>query len=680
MRSSATTASPEVRLPLRLARSRLVFHVPLLAVIGINILLGQVLLITHLKLLPREVVVLGLAGLVHAALLFFGIALALGIVTQVASKRISSAVWGFVAMASTVFWLDPFGYRWLDLHVNDTLMLLLWNLRGDFLVMKSKLRLLILGVLVLLALLAAATTFHRITSERMRLGRYHLPVVALGGALLASIIALGPVRFLIERYVSDTAQYAFRQAEWPLELVTPAKPSLLSIDDPSFSALPDESAVEERLRALGKERLAHRPNIFLFVVESLRADAISVEGTPNLARLELESLPIQSAQANGNCTHIAWFSLFNSSSPMSWSLLAKSPRHDGAIPLRALRRLGYQINVLSTPSLHYYDTDHVLFSHDLSLASVLVDQAELSAENPDAQPADLDRVVTTRLLRAMEQLDPESGHLYAVFLDSPHHDYFWGRDFRPRYEPYLDSINLLKTNYSEREIPLLKNRYLNAVSFVDSLLGEVFARLKERGLWENTIVIVTGDHGEEFMERGHLTHSSELNRFQTSIPLLFRIPERLESRSLSRSIPVASQVDVFPTILDVLGVGTQTAPLLWGTSLVGSSPPKFAVSARCTSFAPSQLVVFDGNEKLVLEFDGISSTNLAGRLRARRIRVVDVLDAQDESIATKRGDGRQLRGEAGSLLGDALQKLLKSPGEQAALPIPSPAGRNAPPP
>ena len=650
----------------------------MLAVIGINILLGQALLITHLpNLLPREAAVLGLAGLVHAAVLFFVIALTLGIVTQVASKRVSSVVWGFAATASTVFWLDPFGYRWLDLHVDDTLMLLLWNLRGDFLVMKSKLRLLILGVCVLLGLLGAATAFHRITSHRMRLGCYHVSVVAVAGALLTSIVALGPVRFLIKRYVSDTAQYAFRQAEWPLELVTPAKAPLFTIDDPRFSQLPDESVVEPRLRTLRSQRLEHHPNIFLFVVESLRADAISAEGTPILAQLRLESLPVQSAQANGNCTHIAWFSLFNSSSPMLWSLLAKAPQHEGAIPLRALRSLGYQINVLSTPSLHYFDTDHVLFSHDLSLANVLVDQAEIRIENPDSQPADLDRVVTTRLLRAIDWLNPESGQLYAVFLDSPHHDYYWGRDFRARYEPYLDSISLLKTNYSDREIPLLTNRYRNAVSFVDSLMGEIFGHLKERGLWDDAIVIVTGDHGEEFMERGHLTHSSELNRFQTSIPLLFRIPERLKPRGPSRPIPMASQVDVFPTVFDVLGVGNETAPLLWGASLVGSSPPKFAVSARCTSFAPSQLVVLDGNEKLLLEFDGISSTNFAGGLRARRLRVVDILDAQDESIATEKRDGLLLNADAGSLLGEALHKLLTSPGEQTALPIPSPAGRNA---
>jgi membrane-anchored protein YejM (alkaline phosphatase superfamily) len=655
---------------------RLAVHVPLLAVIGINALLGQVLLITHLpNLPPRELVVLGLAALVHASMLFFGIALVLGIVTRLASKRISATVWGFAAMASTLLWLDPFGYRWLDLHVDDTLMLLLWNLRGDFLVMKSKLRLLVLGVLVLLALLGAAIAFHRLTSERMKLGRYHVSVAALAGALLASIIALGPVRFLIKRYVSDTTQYSFRQAEWPLELVTPAKPPLFSLDNPSFSPPPDESVVEARLRALAKTRLTHHPNIFLFVVESLRADAISAEGTPNLAQLKLESLPVQSAEANGNCTHIAWFSLFNSSSPMSWSLLAKAPRHDGAVPLRALRSLGYQIDVLSTPSLHYYDTDHVLFSNDLSLASVLVDQAQLRTEEPDALPADLDRMVTTRLLRATDWLNPESGQFYAIFLDAPHHDYSWGRGFQPRYEPYLESISLLKTAYSDREIPLIKNRYLNAVSFVDTLLGEVFAHLKERGLWDDSIVIVIGDHGEEFMERGHLTHSSELNRFQTSIPFLFRIPQHGNARRATQLIPVASQVDVFPTVFDLLGVGTETAPMLWGTSLVGPRPPKLAVSARCTSFAPRQLVVLDGTEKLVLEFDGISSTNLAGGLRARRLRVVDLLNAQDESIATKKQD--ELRLTAGSILSGALQRLLRGPGEQTERPMTSPVDRNA---
>ena len=660
------------------ARVRLALHLPLLGLIGVNVLLGQVLMLTHLpEVLPRELFVLFLSAVAHATALFLAISLLLGFVTSAAPGRVGAAIWGLATTVSMVFWLDSFGYRWLDLHIDDTLSLLFWNLRGDFLVMRSKLLLFGLGLLLVVAVLAAATVFHRATSRRFWWGHYPASPRAVGLGFLAALLLLVPTHLLMKHQVSDTVQFWFHQAEWPLDLVAPTKSALLTIDDPQFLPPPDAAVIEAKLRELRSTHLARRPNIFLFVVESLRGDAVSAEGAPNLFQLRNDSLPIMDGQANGNCTHIAWFSLLNSSSPMLWSLLAKSPERTGAVPLRALRALGYRISVLSTPSLHYFDTDHTLFSRDLSLADEIVDQATLMTGTPDAQPADLDRVVMDRLIGSLDAVKPDGGRFFSVFLDAPHHDYTWPRGFPAQYEPYLETINLFQTKYDESEIHLLKNRYRNSVYFTDSLLGEFFRALKDRGLWDDSIIIVVGDHGEEFMERGHLTHSSELNRFQTSITFMFRLPRGLQASVAPTSIRVASQVDVFPTLFDLLGVGAVMESLLWGTSLVGPRPPRFAISARCTSFAPKQVVILDGTEKILIEFDGIASTNFAHGLHARRLRVVDVLDDKDESIVVRGHVGERLSGQARSILGDALRKMLTTPVERTDLPIPLPDRRSA---
>jgi hypothetical protein len=657
-------------------RLRLALHLPLLGLIGLNIVVGQVLLLTHLpNVPPSEFLPLVLAALAQGALLFLAVSLVLGTLSSLTTGLLTSALWGLATTASTVFWLDSFGYRWLDLHIDETLTLLLWNLRGDFLVMRSKLLLVGVGLLFLLGLLAGATAFHRATSGRYWWGHHPVSAATVGLGLLGSGLALIPIRQLVKHRVSDTVQYWFHQAEWPVDLIRPARNAILTIDNPQFLPPPDAAFVESQLRKLRGTEPARRPNIFLFVVESLRADAVSSDGAPNLFRLQRESLPILDGQANGNCTHITWLSLFNSSSPMFWSLFAKSPDQSGAVPLRVLRALGYHVSVLSTPNLHYYDMDHVLFSRDLSLADVLVDQTSLSSANPGAEPADLDRVVMDRLLGSLDSLAPNSGRFFAVFLDAPHHDYTWGRGFPPKYEPYLESINLFKTHYGQSEVPLLKNRYRNSVYFVDSLLGEFLDKLKKQGLWDDSIIVVVGDHGEEFMERGHLTHGSELNRFQTSIGFVFRVPPALRSPS-PEPVKIASQVDIFPTLFDLLGVGTETECLLWGDSLVGPHPPRFAASARCTSFAPKQLVILDGTEKALLEFDGIASTNFAHGLYARRLRFVDVLDQKDESIMRQGLAGERLTDHLRSRFSDALPRLVTSPDERATLPTPSPARRS----
>ena len=346
-------------------------------------LAGQLLILTQPpRLLPREFLILVLAALAHGTGLFLTIFLLLGLLTSLTTRGVSALIWGLVTTASSMFWLDSFGYRWLDLHLDETLTLLLWNLRGDFLVMRSKLLFVGLGVLLLLSVFAAVTAFYRATAGRFSWGCYPVPVPTLGLCLFASVLALIPLKFLMTRQVSDTVQYWFHQAEWPIDFVAPAKTSLLTINDPQFLPPPDPSVIDAQLLRLRDAQLARRPNIFLFVVESLRADALSADGAPNLFQLQQEALHISDAEANGNCTHIAWFSLFNSSSPLFWSLLAKSPERSGAVPLRMLKALGYHVSVLSTPSLHYFDTDHVLFSHDLSLADVFVDQATLTPAVP----------------------------------------------------------------------------------------------------------------------------------------------------------------------------------------------------------------------------------------------------------------------------------------------------------
>jgi membrane-anchored protein YejM (alkaline phosphatase superfamily) len=669
--------SSQVGFRVAVPRLRLALHLPLLALIGLNILLGRIWLLTHLPKVPAaELAPLVLAGIAHGSVLFLAIALVLGILTSLTTGRLASLIWGVATAGTTVFWLDAFGYRWLDLHVDETLTLLAWNVRGDFLVMRSKLLLFGLGLLLLFGLFIGATAFHRATSQRSW-GRHQVSAPMLGLSLLVSILAaIVPIKALLEKRVSDTARYAFHQAEWPVDLITSPRRAILTIEHPRFQPPPDPSTLETQLRKLRGTQLARRPNIFLFVVESLRADAVSADGAPNLFQLRRDSLPILDGQANGNCTHIAWLSLFNSSSPLYWSLLAKSPERSGAVPLRVLRALGYRVSVLSTPNLHYFDMDRILFSGDLSLADVLVDQSALTSADLRAEPADLDRLVMDRLLDSVDSLTPDSGHFFTVFLDAPHHDYTWGRGFSPRYQPYLESVNLFKTHYAEDEIALLKNRYRNSVYFVDSLLGEFVERLKQRGLWEDSFIVVVGDHGEEFMERGHLTHSSELNRFQTSIALLIHIPPAFRSPSQT-PIQIASQVDVFPTLFDLLGVRHETECLLWGDSLVGPQPPRFAISARCSSFVPKQMVIMDGTRKVLLEFDGIASTNFAHGLHARRLRFVDLLDQQDRSLAAERGADARVTEDLRLGFAAALPKLLTNPDERANLPILGPDRRSA---
>jgi membrane-anchored protein YejM (alkaline phosphatase superfamily) len=96
-----------------------------------------------------------------------------------------------------------------------------------------------------------------------------------------------------------------------------------------------------------------------------------------------------------------------------------------------------------------------------------------------------------------------------MFFESPHASY----DFPPESvvkKPYLEDFNYLTTDPDSARV-LLKNRYLNACHHLDSQLERIFQYLEREGLLESTIVVVTGDHGEEFMDSGRWGHNSQFS-------------------------------------------------------------------------------------------------------------------------------------------------------------------------
>src|SRR6185436_5875330 len=89
-------------------------------------------------------------------------------------------------------------------------------------------------------------------------------------------------------------------------------------------------------------------------------------------------------------------------------------------------------------------------------------------------------------------------------------------------------------------------------AWLDSRLGELFARLDRLDLSDRTLVIITSDHGESLGEHGLYTHGSSLHEEQVRVPLILRLPGRLPA-GLVVSDGMASHVDLVPTILDLAG-------------------------------------------------------------------------------------------------------------------------------
>ena len=86
----------------------------------------------------------------------------------------------------------------------------------------------------------------------------------------------------------------------------------------------------------------------------------------------------------------------------------------------------------------------------------------------------------------------------------------------------------------------------------DDVFRDLMARLEALGLLEETILVLASDHGEEFLEHGHISHCRGVWDTVTHVPLAFRIPG-VDGRRLDTAV---ENVDIVPTLLDYLAIDT----------------------------------------------------------------------------------------------------------------------------
>jgi arylsulfatase A-like enzyme len=117
---------------------------------------------------------------------------------------------------------------------------------------------------------------------------------------------------------------------------------------------------------------------------------------------------------------------------------------------------------------------------------------------------------------------------------------------------------------TKRDLTHLVALYDEDITYMDHHLGQMLKALEGQGLLDNALVIITSDHGEEFLEHGGIEHGETLFDDQVHVPLIFwsrqELPQLVDTNGL------VSLVDVMPTILEVLGIAVPEG--LSGQSLV----------------------------------------------------------------------------------------------------------------
>lgn len=143
--------------------------------------------------------------------------------------------------------------------------------------------------------------------------------------------------------------------------------------------------------------------------------------------------------------------------------------------------------------------------------------------------------------------------------------------------------------------PLLNN-YLNSIHYQDRFVGKVIDMFKELGLYENTVFVLVGDHGEGFGEHQIFQHDNTIYEEGIRIPFLIHDPQRAGELVNGP----ANQLAVLPTIVDLLGFGLES-DATYKPSLV-SDQPQGPVVATCYARGKCTATL-DGDMKLIHHFD-----------------------------------------------------------------------------
>ena len=325
---------------------------------------------------------------------------------------------------------------------------------------------------------------------------------------------------------------------------------------------------------------SERPHVLLISIDTLRADHLGCYGygrdtSPWIDGLAARGVRFADATAQATATLTSHLSLFTSLLPPEFRITRDDPeswaQHLTRLTLpgrvvtltEALRDAGYRTAAFTDGALvspqyglgqgfeAYFDARVAEEEGIARRIDVLLDWVD---DEADDEPLFL-------FLHAFDVHDPYGAPAPFARSFSEHSS----EEFAARngFRPTVPMLRERRSRPSADELQEIRNLYDNGIRAVDAQLARLEAELTARGLWDELLVVVLSDHGEEFQEHGGWGHGPTVYRELVHVPLLMRFPgDRFAGRVVEQ--PVAL-LDLAPTLAEHLGL---VRPVDWrGRSL-----------------------------------------------------------------------------------------------------------------
>ena len=369
---------------------------------------------------------------------------------------------------------------------------------------------------------------------------------------------------------------------------------------------------------------SHRPNVFLFVVDSMRRDYLGaynpkVDFTPAMDAFARESIVLESAFTRYGATGL--------SEPSIWvgGKMIHKQYVEPFYPMNALQKL------LETDEYHSY------VSMDTILSTVVKPSDSITELDKGVLNKDYDlchslRDLTDKLHARKDRSQPvfaytQPQNLHVAQITRQGSESVGGRGYAGFHAPYASRL--------ER---------------IDRCFGEFVATLKKDGLWDDSIVILTADHGESLGEDGRWGHAYTMYPEIVRIPLIVHLPPALQAKLDYDPKAVSFLTDITPSLYYLLGHRPLRQDPIFGRPLfvarddhVTPRTPARDEQVMASSYGPVYAVLSDAGRSLWVS-DGVNYKDMQFDLAP------DGTSTQRSvTAAAKRESEQQIRDQVGEV-------------------------------
>lgn len=340
-----------------------------------------------------------------------------------------------------------------------------------------------------------------------------------------------------------------------------------------------------------------RPNVIVLLVDVLRADHLGVYGydrptSPNIDRFAQDAVLFSQAVSQSTFTKTSVASLFTGLYPYHHGVYSGNKKDTADRVTSDVLSPEFTTLAEAMRAQGFFTTAWVMNGH--LRAYMGFDQGYVDYHD---QPGYMNYIQASwhRWRSRVGRVDPFFAYFHFLDLHGPNapkpgYDGIYGRysdDWASMtgevYKPRRDAIRAGTLVPDAAAVEQLRADYDAVLTHVDAKLGTLLQSLKADGLYDDSLIVFTADHGDAFMEHGVIAHSWVPHEELIRVPLIVKLPQSLHAgRRVDSQVRL---VDLAPTLIEFAGGkppsgidGVSLMPFLYDTA--GEPPPAYAVSER----------------------------------------------------------------------------------------------------